>query len=233
MTVLPSEPTLPYWLMNVPRDQWPSSCPDFLLNINDKARRILRSPDGDYRRQTWAEVQEIIRTNQLDIFQRVPSDLRRYLAYTYKIKQEYGSVMNFVLEERLRWHDLTPHSSKVPFAHPDDIKILYNDWPYGIDTDIVHLVVWTKFDLDEEPGMNDLTPEMRRLIDGFVKRTFCERVRPDHVSSVWYKKVAWFKNWGSLKSVKAVEHFHVLLYQPDMDFVREITNGDVPLSEQV
>ena len=47
------------------------------------------------------------------------------------------------------------------------------------------------------------------------------------------KKVTWFKNWRSLKSVNAVEHFHVLLYQPDMEFVREITNGDVPLSEKV
>lgn len=64
----------------------------------------------------------------------------------------------------------------------DDIKILYNDWPYGIDPDIVHLVIWTKFDLEEDPGRNDLTPEARRQIDGFVSRTFGGRVRPDHVS---------------------------------------------------
>ena len=116
MTVNP-DPILPYWLVNVPRDQWPSACPDFLLDINEKARRILCSKDENYQRQTWEEVKEIIRTNQLDIFQRVPSDLRRYLAYTYKIKQEYGSVMNFVLKERLRWDDLTPRSS-TPFEHP-------------------------------------------------------------------------------------------------------------------
>ena len=30
----------------------------------------------------------------------------------------------------------------------DDIKIIYNDWPYGIDESIVHLCVWTKFPLD-------------------------------------------------------------------------------------
>ena len=29
-----------------------------------------------------------------------------------------------------------------------DIKIIYNDWPYGIDKSIVHLCVWTKFPLD-------------------------------------------------------------------------------------
>ena len=30
----------------------------------------------------------------------------------------------------------------------EDIKIIYNDWPYGIDKSIVHLCVWTKFPLD-------------------------------------------------------------------------------------
>jgi hypothetical protein len=33
-----------------------------------------------------------------------------------------------------------------------------------------------------------------------------------------------------LKSVHAVEHFHVMLYDPDMAFVHAITNGDVPQS---
>jgi hypothetical protein len=46
------------------------------------------------------------------------------------------------------------------------------------------------------------------------------------------KQVIWFKNWASLKSVKSVEHFHVMLFDPDPDFVREVTNGDVPLCEQ-
>ena len=46
-------------------------------------------------------------------------------------------------------------------------------------------------------------------------------------------QVIWFKNWRSLKSVHAVEHFHVMLFDPDPEFVREITNGDVPLSQKV
>jgi hypothetical protein len=46
-------------------------------------------------------------------------------------------------------------------------------------------------------------------------------------------QVIWFKNWRSLKSVHAVEHFHVMLFDPDPGFVKEITNGDVPLSQKV
>lgn len=46
-------------------------------------------------------------------------------------------------------------------------------------------------------------------------------------------QVIWFKNWKSLKSVHAVEHFHVMLNQPDPEFVKEITGGDVPLIDRI
>lgn len=43
----------------------------------------------------------------------------------------------------------------------------------------------------------------------------------------------WFKNWASLKSIQAVEHFHVMLYDPDPELVNTLTHGDIPLSERV
>ena len=66
----------------------------------------------------------------------------------------------------------------------DDIKIIYNDWPYGIDRSIVHLCVWTKFplDVDENDPNGDLTPEMRKKIDKYVDRTFGSRVPAENVS---------------------------------------------------
>lgn len=107
----------------------------------------------------------------------------------------------------------------------DDMKILYNDWPYGVDEKIVHLVIWTKFELEEIQGTDKLMPETQRGIEDFVQRTFCSKVKPEHV--------IWFKNWASLKSVHAVEHFHVMLYDPDPEFVSYITNGDAPLASLV
>ncbi|KAL9122658.1 MAG: hypothetical protein Q9187_000780 [Circinaria calcarea] len=166
-------------------------------------------------------------TNRIDLFHRVPSDLRRYMDYNAKLKREYGSVMDFVVKERLQWTDLRP-KGPTPFSDPDwsieDVKILYNDWPYGIDEKIVHLVVWTKFDLEDDPITDDLTAKARREIDDYVEATFCRRIAHEHV--------VWFKNWKSLKSIHAVEHFHVMLFDPDMKFIEEITNGDVPLSEK-
>jgi hypothetical protein len=105
------------------------------------------------------------------------------------------------------------------------MKILYNDWPYGVDSKIVHLVIWTKFELIEDPSTDDLIPEARQEIDEYVKRTFSSIVNPENV--------IWFKNWTSLKSVHAVEHFHVMLYDPDPAFIEMITDGDVPMAVKI
>lgn len=105
------------------------------------------------------------------------------------------------------------------------MKILYNDWPYGVDSKIIHLVIWTKFELIEDPSTDDLTPEARQEIDEYVQRAFCSKVKPENV--------IWFKNWTSLKSVHAVEHFHVMLYDPDPAFIETITNRDVPMAAKI
>lgn len=107
----------------------------------------------------------------------------------------------------------------------EDIKILYNDWPYGVDKGIIHLVVWVKFELEDDPATDELTPKARQEIDDYVQRTFRSRIPSD--------QVIWFKNWKSLKSVHAVEHFHVMLNNPDTEFMREITRGDIPLIERI
>ncbi|KAL9079413.1 MAG: hypothetical protein Q9157_001712 [Trypethelium eluteriae] len=218
-----SEVNLPYWQVNVPEDRRLADCPDFLADANAKDRRILSTKDEDYHYQTWSEVQRFIETNHLELFERVPTDMRRYKEYTWKLKREYGSVMNFILQERLKWNDMA--CTGEPFTNSDDYKILYNDWPYGLEQKIVHLVVWTKFDLEDDPATDDLTPKARREIDEFVERTFRSRVPRN--------QVIWFKNWRSLKSVHAVEHFHVLLYDADKEFVRQITHDDIALAVKV
>lgn len=66
-------------------------------------------------------------------------------------------------------------------AIPEDLKILPNDWPYGVDQDIVHIIVWTKFRFDEDPNTGDLTPTARQQIDDFINRTFRCRVGKENV----------------------------------------------------
>ncbi|CDM33512.1 hypothetical protein DTO013E5_7375 [Penicillium roqueforti] len=219
--------SLPYWLVNLPRSQWTAECPSFLRDQSPKNIKCLSIPDCRYTRQDWEEVKEIIGTNRIDRFQRVPSELRKYLEYMAHIKAEYTSVMRFVVKERLGWGDnweeIKPRGG--PFEYEEDIRIIYNDWPYGVAKDIIHLVVWTKFELEDDPTTDDLMASTRAAIESYVQDTFCSRVPPE--------QVVWFKNWKSLKSVPGIEHFHVMLHRPDMAFVREITRGDVPLIERL
>lgn len=170
-----------YWNVNVPESQRTEECPDFLRNLNPKDLGIISTPDTDYHVMTWEEVRETAKIC-LGRFQRVPSELRRYKAFTFKLAQDYGSVTNFILNERLGW-SLPIQPKAEPFQCPDDFKILYNDWPYGIDPKIVHLVVWTKFSLDEEPATGELTSQARHEMEKFVRETFLPHIDSAKVSS--------------------------------------------------
>ena len=63
---------LPFWLVNVPRDQWPAECPDFLRDVGEKDRMIIGTPDSEYKRLSWQEVQEIISILPIVLFIRLP-----------------------------------------------------------------------------------------------------------------------------------------------------------------
>ncbi|KAJ9142184.1 N-acetylglucosamine-induced protein 1 [Pleurostoma richardsiae] len=216
---------LPYWQVNVPPEEREAECPDFLRDLNAKDIGIISTPDSQYATETWPAVRRKCAENRLDLFQRRPSDLRRYLAYNWGLKRRYGSVMDFVVKERLRWEQPIRPSGTRPFEREEDVKVLWNDWPYGIDERIVHLVVWTKFELAEDPATGDITEETRAQIQAYVDRVFGARMPKENY--------VWFKNWQSLKSIKSVEHFHVMLFDPDPAFVDEITHGDVPLSKKL
>jgi hypothetical protein len=46
----------------------------------------------------------------------------------------------------------------------------------------VHLVIWTKFELEDDPLTDDLTEKARREIDEFVDETFSRKVGKENVS---------------------------------------------------
>jgi hypothetical protein len=114
---------IPYWNMNLPPSMHTKECPSYLQYAmsNDKDRTILSTPDSEYQRQSWQDVQQIILDNRLDLFLRVPSDLRRYRQYCEQLTKDYGSVMAFVMQERLKWEDLEPKGE--PFEYPGTLSL--------------------------------------------------------------------------------------------------------------
>lgn len=60
--MMPKEESLPFWKVNVPREQWPAECPDFLKDISEKDEGIIGTPDEEYTLLSWQEVRELVST---------------------------------------------------------------------------------------------------------------------------------------------------------------------------
>lgn len=166
-----------------------------------------------------------IETNNLSVLKRIPSDLRRYMAWTAETKARYGSMTEYLIAKRLpkTWGHppFTPKSS-IPFAEPADYQVLLNDWPYGLEPNITHIVVWTRTLIATDNDKGDMTPESRALVADFVRRYFV-----DKLGEQGQDKVLWFKNWVALQSVRALEHIHVLVRDVDDDMLERWT-GERP-----
>ena len=173
---------VPFWHVNVPERDRSPECPEFLRGLNPKDLMGVSTPDSAYDILPWADVARIVTTNRLERFQRVPSQLRRYKEFTYRTAQRHGTIADFVLNERLRWTAPVRPRGR-PFECADDYKVLYNDWPYGLDSRIIHLVVWTKFELVANNTTGDLTDTARAEIEGYVTKTFRSKMPEGHVSS--------------------------------------------------
>jgi hypothetical protein len=199
--------------------------------FTDEDKRILAMTDDEYEKLTWERIADIIckestlttilsctnqinssvslsfhpARNSLDELTRLPSELRRYLAWSASIVATHGSVTAYLLSERLPATFLShrPPTCATPLAHPDDWRVLRNDWPYGTAPGIVHLVVWLRTPLPTTDEMGELTEEGTILVQGFVEKVF--------VSEVGEGNVLWFKNWTRSQSVRALEHFHVFV----------------------
>ena len=189
-----------WWNVNQPQELWTKDCPLYLTGQSEKNTGILMKRDDEFTRTSWEKCQELVRTNNIHHFQRSSSQLRGYLQYVHHLKKTCGSVLSYIQAERLQWEAVTP-GEDVPFSNPSDYKILYNDWPYFVEEGIKHLVVWTKFLLDEDPDTGSVLPETKERIEALIKTTFCEGNTEEVIPR---ERIVWFKNWKSLKSVHAL-----------------------------
>lgn len=140
-----------------------------------------------------------------------------------------------MLKQRLFWEPLSELepaggpifacSSPIPFAAREDYKILLNDWPYGINPNITHLIVWSKVRIPDQKPEGYLTPESTALVEGFVKRVFIDKLTAGGVD-IAKDKVLWFRNWTGLQSVRGLEHVHVLVRNAPEAVLADWMNSD-------
>lgn len=223
----------------------PISGLEHLAHILPRDIVILSTPHDDNTDDlSWQELTDIITTNNLAALKRRPAGLRNYLRWKDWIEKTRlrGGVLEFIVVEKLHWEDpdddgsgmvklSTPVNPRFMACVKDDLKILMNDFPYAMQPGIVHIVVWTraKIPLDSETG--DLTQTSRDLINKYVDATFVKNkaLRLDSKDHA-----LWFKNWAALQSIPALEHFHVLLKNPDMKELEKLCNtGGVQINLDV
>ena len=177
--------------------------------------------------------------NDLDLFKRYPSHLRRYLTWSSEIKAAYRSIPGFVCQERLKWAPAATQDKNrqkspeelqslqplnpIPFADSADYKILRNDWPYATPPDIAHLVVWLKTPFVVSKPEGHLQPEERQQIQAFVDAQFAEPLRKIYGEENGTDRVLWFKNWSALQSVGSLEHFHCFVRGAGEEFLSKWT----------
>ncbi|KAH0594922.1 hypothetical protein MHUMG1_07220 [Metarhizium humberi] len=200
--------------------------------LTDVDKWVLSQTDEEFQKHDWEDLKQVIgfadsaiETNNLSVLKRVPSDLKRYIKWTAETKAQYGSMTQYLLANRLpkSWGQppFSPESD-VPFDKESDYKVLLNDWPYGLESNITHIVVWTRTFIATDDDKGDMTPESRALVEAFVKRYFI-----DSLGEGGEDKVLWFKNWVALQSVRALEHIHVLVRDVDDDML-ERWSGERP-----
>lgn len=191
-------------------------------HCSDRDREILSRDESLYEPISWAEIQDIVATNDLVRLSRKPSDLRYYLIKKQEFKEQHGGTMQFILKEKLQWPTPVAPTNPKFLADPADVKILLNDFPYGVESNITHFVVWLRAKIPEEAN-GILSADVRARISEFVKLTFQDYfgLEPD--------QVVWFKNWSALQSVTELEHFHVMVQNAPADKISALpgTSGHI------
>lgn len=189
--------------------------------VSQRDKDILAIPEAQTHWQSWTDLQHVIKHNELHRLSRSASQLAEYILWKRDIESKYaGGVMEYILVDKLRW---TSSLEKRPVAFNDtlfgdsrDVRILLNDFPYAMEKGLVHVVVWSRAAIPKEGQNGDITAESREKLAAFVKETFVEGLGMDEES------VLWFKNWAALQSIPLVEHFHVLLRDPDVERLKKL-----------
>jgi hypothetical protein len=162
----------------------------------------------------------------------------KYRAWVRETKAKHGDITSYIYRSRLGWTPVSLNNSEklvfkvkntTPFADPEDYKIMWNDWPYGsLESDVKHLIVWLKQPLQSDPATGRLLESQREIVQAFVDKTF---LRPMRSAGIWNAKenLRWFKNGLDLQSVKAIDHFHVLVKGVPEELLFEWTHESEPV----
>lgn len=167
----------------------------------------------------WNQLQEIVKSNELDFLGRSKEQETIYYAFKHNLKAKQYDLVTNLLIHSLQWvpNDLDPrtdsqeamkliaYKDERPFADAEDVKIIWNDFPYYYAEPVAHVCVWVKFPMPEDPNssIGDIDTQMKYTIERYIWGTFCDKLGIDRNDLVWWK------NYTALQSIRVLPHVHV------------------------
>ncbi|PRT53269.1 N-acetylglucosamine-induced protein 1 [Wickerhamiella sorbophila] len=171
-----------------------------VASIIERDAKILAN--DHYEPLSWEQCREIVQKDDMTLFTRSPQQLREYLAAKEDFKK-YGGTAEYIVKYKLKWADKLQSSGKGFLEDKSDIMILQNDFPYGLEPGIRHIIVWSKVPCATDDNQRP-TAATKHQIEQFIQKNI-------ELLGVTRTNIIWFKNTVALQSVPTLEHFHILI----------------------
>ncbi|KAJ1659363.1 hypothetical protein IWQ61_001548 [Dispira simplex] len=141
--------------------------------------------------KTWNELATVIASGDFTSLGRDEAAQRIYDQAKQHYDEYYGGIVNYVLTQRLKWSldelRQLQHTLDPTRFYPEHTQLLPNDFPYTLEPEITHDVLWSKMPLNMDH------PDLK---------AYLHRLFPD-------KDILFMIHTPALQSVGAVPHGHV------------------------
>ena len=138
----------------------------------------------------WEEINKLVDEERFEDFVRSKESSSNYGKNKIIIKNTYGSIKDMILIKTLNYDSIKKEDNKLYAEKKEDsykYHLIYNDFPYSITDDVLHLVLWSDENLTIEEGEKILNKKLKGL------------------------KYIFYRNPEYLRSVPAVFHFQVFV----------------------
>lgn len=176
---------------------------------------------------SWPRVKELIKTGKLDQLVRSKETAEEYRVHKASLRNIDVSL--YILS-RLNWSiDELAYLNTYKFPSTNDkiaacltdkgyYKITKNDYPYNFESDVYHLLVWSKINIplyDDDTNESTKNVHMYDRIEEFLELNVHQRLK---ISKDDY---CWFINYVSLQSIRSISHIHLLIRTSDRDIIEK------------
>ncbi|CEP61920.1 Htc1p LALA0_S04e03664g [Lachancea lanzarotensis] len=163
---------------------------------------------------SWPEITDLVRSGELQLLLRSPAVTASYHRYKQALADRNTTVADVVVHEKLHWTSETlaqcAHQWPTPelqlqamLSDQQLFALRTNDFPYDFPDHVHHLVLWSKVQIPLYEGdSRKKVPTVEAKLQQFLNTNLARYGIADF---------AWFINYPSLQSVKAVSHIHVLI----------------------